>query len=986
MLYLFSGRRRRTSVASYIRQWSNHGEFEIEVEEWDITNGAQYNLLDEQVQQQLLARISNNEFLAVLMSPPCGTWSRAPWANQFGPRPLRSSQAPWGFAWLEGARLRKVGQSNTMVRFCIQVLCQLQLHDFVTAFLLEHPEDLGAVASYRIWSRRRQSRKVESSVRPASIWQLEEIRAFEKHLQVFTRAFHQCSMGASSPKPTRVMSSLQALKDLGESGWPIINQAGFYAGPLPRRCQCGRQHQQLISKDFQGNFLTAAAAAYPPAMDRRIAAAIWAFASTSTTSLKRPLEKGDEVDSKKSKVQSMHEIDMEQSARVEQSVQEINVEQSVQVEQSVHEEVLHEDKEVEQMQKGKDLVNNGPAFSSQKMKGKLPYKLAPVQVWYKGKMRRMVDGLGRCSPGVRPAGSRAPPTSKRSQTLASAFWSELLGLVDGWTKEERLKVVAMLALGKFHESPFSKHLDQVRSRLDDVLAKMGKNVKRRAQDRVTEINFRRLQAWAEVMEDEDAAYLGSLAASGVLLGVRGEIGRVPGAYESKSKGEDDTKPFVWEEESSGPIDRDNYRSAKEHMSLVRDHIEEDVQKGWIVKMDRKEAERIYGDDLQIASLGAVPKDVAWSDVRVVHDGTHGINVNVKIHQPNKMEFPQFDDLHAAMREFQKHDPGKRILFAFDIKSAHRLVPVQQQDWGLQAFRLDSDEVFCNSRGTFGVTSASFWWGRVASTLLRVFHRVLPDDALVYLLLFADDGLMFSGGDEYHRYALALFLYLDIMEVPLSWKKTRGGFKTEWIGYTVDLDSWMIGISEKKVQWLSDWVKSVNSEGRVLGRDFRSGVGRLGFLAGAIKGARPFLAPLYAVAARVGATSYVDLHMAIRLALEFFADWLRREPMQSLRDPPGVAGEVFRVDAMASELGIRIGGWETFQSTDPKKARWFSLELTRQNCPWLYVKGAAPHHSGIRTSGCHCGSHFVWTRVTVEMQTWAFGAVWVYGQFFEFLLD
>lgn len=84
-------------------------------------------------------------------------------------------------------------------------------------------------------------------------------------------------------------------------------------------------------------------------------------------------------------------------------------------------------------------------------------------------------------------------------------------------------------------------------------------------------------------------------------------------------------------------------------------------------------------------------------------------------------------------------------------------------------------------------------------------------------------------------------------------------------------------------------------------------------------------------------------MEIRLSLEFFADWLRREPMQTLKDPPGVAGEVFRVDAMASDLGIRIGGRETFESTDPKKARWFSLELTRQNCPWLYVKGE-PHRT------------------------------------------
>lgn len=118
---------------------------------------------------------------------------------------------------------------------------------------------------------------------------------------------------------------------------------------------------------------------------------------------------------------------------------------------------------------------------------------------------------------------------------------------------------------------------------------------------------------------------------------------------------------------------------------------------------------------------------------------------------------------------------------------------------------------------------------------------------------------------------------------------------------------------------------------------------MGFLAGAIKGVRPFLAPLYAVASRVGNTSYVELHMAVKLALEFFAGWLEEEPMRPPCDPPGVAGEVFRVDAMASEQGIMIGGWETFETTDPSKARWFSVEITRRNCPWLYLRGE-PHRT------------------------------------------
>ena len=95
--------------------------------------------------------------------------------------------------------------------------------------------------------------------------------------------------------------------------------------------------------------------------------------------------------------------------------------------------------------------------------------------------------------------------------------------------------------------------------------------------------------------------------------------------------------------------------------------------------------------------------------------------------------------------------------------------------------------------------------------------------------------------------------------------------------------------------------------------------------------------------RVGNTSFVELHMAVRIALEFFADWVVQEPMKSPADPPGVAGEVFRVDAMGSDQGICVGGWETYGGAEPASSRWFSVELTRQNAPWLYIKGE-PHRT------------------------------------------
>ena len=165
----------------------------------------------------------------------------------------------------------------------------------------------------------------------------------------------------------------------------------------------------------------------------------------------------------------------------------------------------------------------------------------------------------------------------------------------------------------------------------------------------------------------------------------------------------------------------------------------------------------------------------------------------------------------------------------------------------------------NTRGTFGVASAAFWWGRVAGTIFRVYRKLIPPEAIFYLLLFADDGLILSGGLDYHKLILALFIYVEVMEIPMSWAKTRGprgGVQTEWIGYTVDVKQWRLGIGPKKIEWLKRWCAWASEQGKLLGRDFSRWPGTNGLLGCA----RPFLAPLYAASAKVTGGSFFELHL------------------------------------------------------------------------------------------------------------------------------
>lgn len=118
----------------------------------------------------------------------------------------------------------------------------------------------------------------------------------------------------------------------------------------------------------------------------------------------------------------------------------------------------------------------------------------------------------------------------------------------------------------------------------------------------------------------------------------------------------------------------------------------------------------------------------------------------------------------------------------------------------------------------------------------------------------------------------------------------------------------------------------------------AGLGRMGFLAGAAKYARPFLASLYAASSRVPGGGYFELHLARKLAIRFFEEMIGSEPMRRFSIEPNVLGEVFRVDAMADQTGVAIGGWETSETTDAKKARWFHVKLNRKNAPYLHMKG------------------------------------------------
>ena len=129
-------------------------------------------------------------------------------------------------------------------------------------------------------------------------------------------------------------------------------------------------------------------------------------------------------------------------------------------------------------------------------------------------------------------------------------------------------------------------------------------------------------------------------------------------------------------------------------------------------------------------------------------------------------------------------------------------------------------LWLNRVGTFGVSSAAYYWTRLFAAVGRWAFRVLHLDKF-YMLIYVDDLHVVVFGSEKFYTLWALFLAHELMGTPF-------------------------GISEKRTDWIVDWINRAESMSWVVtGKQLTEFVGRLNFVTRMITWLKPFLAPLYA---------------------------------------------------------------------------------------------------------------------------------------------
>ena len=194
-------------------------------------------------------------------------------------------------------------------------------------------------------------------------------------------------------------------------------------------------------------------------------------------------------------------------------------------------------------------------------------------------------------------------------------------------------------------------------------------------------------------------------ANGVPLGVDFRMPRTPALFERKRLGAHECEEL-----------RDNHKSVEGYEGKVEQQFEKEIAMSAMVKMSLEEAQRRFGDRLSVASLGCIPK--SDDSVRVVHDGTHGQHVNDSIKVRDGQSYPSGADLEEALRSL----PFATFSLSGDVSRAHRLVKVREADWARQGCRARRHgDVYLNTVGTFGISSASYWWFRLMSGLGRLLY-------------------------------------------------------------------------------------------------------------------------------------------------------------------------------------------------------------------------------------------------------------------------
>ena len=492
--------------------------------------------------------------------------------------------------------------------------------------------------------------------------------------------------------------------------------------------------------------------------------------------------------------------------------------------------------------------------------------------------------------------------------------------------------------GKYKDDPFEEEVAGLKNELSTLLADAGHSRPQGKWRKGQSIDFGLVAMLGEYLSDPDWECMKEFCV-GVRVGVGVTLPRTERVWPPKTR-------WPLGEYGEDPVTElcNNYPSAKLHHAALLEELQKQVDRGWLLPMTLGEARKRFGT-VSVAPLAIIEEKAG--QFRTLHDATNGVQVNHRITVLDAEQCPSSLDVQAAMTT-DSWITMPLVSLVVDVAKAHRRVPIAEEDWGHLACSatekpstgLEDDwPIYVNTVGTYGVASASWHWARFASLFQRLCYYIC---GVAYMFRYADDFLILScnsGMSRFTRPLLRFILLCSLLGVPLKWEKTRGGLRSEFIGYLFLWDTLLGGLTDKRTAWLCDWARTTSKNGVVVARDCKAALGRFSFSAALLRYLLPFLGPIYAWVAVLEDGAAWPLPAALRIILGWLADHVEKKGMVPLKAEAVVKMKrYFKADAKAEGSDVVIGGFEVLDDNESlDHCRWFSVSLNPTNAPWAFVK-------------------------------------------------
>ena len=869
-LYLFAGPKRKSTIGSILRKSGWH------VNEVDILQGGRsHDLTRKEVQERYLTELRARKYDAMYTSPPCDTFSRVKFSNNWGPRPTRTARFLRGRKGLTLIETRRNELANTLVDFNFSAMEAHVAHED-TILALEFPEDLGRIGKGE-WK----------DERPASIFQWPNFADLIQKPHVVTGGLRQCDYGTPYVKPTRMILRFPGTAESLPSfflGPPIFDDMGNYLGPIPRTV--GKVGLAKTSK--YEPFRTTTTAAWPDLLCKDLARLT--ILSQAGTSAKRQ--------------------------RVEEP--------------------------------GKNPPDDGlEAGGSESIRRNFPIIEPPTGYWIGGigppretnsfgRKAEFHDGLGLTSPGRWPRSRRRFPEGKRWDDLRLSLRNVLKKDLDD---TGILKHISALACGIdiFHK-PW---VEEIRNILHQWAGRQAGDYDS-SKDPACPIGqpFYTQLIFSLLREARDADYmLFKTLEKGVPLGVLDQLPHHPAIAELQSKWRLPDDPGI-----STELEHTNYSSADDFTTQIEEQFREEQALGWMQEVSDDDFQKMFGDNRAVSALAVLQEK---DKIRILHDGTHATHVNHRIRVRDRQRMPTSREMSHLLDE-QRTSGCIGMAILADASKAHRRVVIQPKERGFLGCRVRPGRVWFNCVGTFGLSSASYWWSRVSGGIFRLIFALLGGEQSLDFLVFADDA-QYIANNKAERFSVLLAITIALaLGMPFKWAKFRGGYEVAWVGFGINFKLYAIGLTEARAGWVVKWTNQLVESGTVSILEFQSGLGRLNYASQALYYERAFLGLLYLWLGSVlrSAQSRATIPWAVRLVLK----WIGRRMKDSvstdgrLQIAPHISAnpvEWFRTDAKAENKRAWIGGWEVLGNQTTLESRWFAMEITESEAPWIFAKERDP---------------------------------------------